>query len=323
MRAQSVPIVLALVPVAACSLIVGSDVVQCTTDSDCASRGFSPSATCVNSACVVPDASVVADASGDGATDGAEASDEASLEATVDADDGAVDPWACVGKVTAPALDMSRMVPLTVQISDSAMRPVMGAMATVCDRTDPLCLKALGPTLASDASGMVTWQVPYAARVFVTVTTSGYLKSLIFVDPPPTMPVTVSIEVLTQTTAQAFANFSGMHTYNPSEGVIILNVEDCRFLSGMYSADVQFGVTAAARDASAADTFGFYLVNMSPDFTASETTSDGVGGFLNVPMGLATVSAILPQRGNLKIGQNEVIVQPNTITFATIEPYEN
>ncbi len=306
----------------ACSLLVGSDSVQCTTSADCRSRGGAfASTTCASHVCVA------AEPAGDGASDSA--ADVASD--AVDAAEASTDPWACIGKVTAPAEDRTRSVTLTYQVTDIGNKPIPGMLVTACNRTDPSCAMPLFPALPTDAQGMVSFQVPYAARVFVKVTegacdgSSCYLPSLYYVDPPPTSaPALFVIESLTPAAVTELLTFAGApDPYDPKEGIVILLVQDCRFLSGFPQPGIHFSLSSTAGgDASAGDTESFYLVNMSPVYSATETSSDGVGGFVNAPPGLTTITGTLVQ-SNTKIGQNPVYVQASTVTYATIDPYEN
>jgi hypothetical protein len=245
-------------------------------------------------------------------------------DAPSEAGDGAASPWGCIGSVTAPATDSNRSVTMNYEVTDIVHKPLPGMTVNVCDRTDPTCITPLIPApLMTDAQGMVSFQVAYAARFFVEVTGPQYLKGLYYVDPPPTSspPLTI-IESLTTSGVNALAGFAP-HPFNQNEGIVILLVQDCTFTPNAPAPGVQFSLaTGGAGDAYAADTESFYLMNMTPDYTATMTSSDGVGGYVNAPPGFTTIAGTLVQ-GGTKIGQNEVVVQANTVTYATIDPYEH
>jgi hypothetical protein len=315
----SATLALSLLPLAACSLLVGPDAVQCSTDGDCQSRGGSFAATsCVASRCV--EASSASDAALD-ATPEAAMDAASSTDGSLDGSDGG-DPWSCLGKVTAPAEDTSKMVTLNFKFVDSALSPLSGMTAAVCNRSDLTCSSPIVASQTSDAMGNVSMQVPYAARVYVSVTGKMVLKTLVYVDPPPTVaqgPVT-SVVVQTSSTLQTLSALAS-HSFNNREGALFLLAQDCSFAPAGGALGVQFELTPGG-DAGAADTVGFYTLSGTPDFALTETTSSGNGGFLNVLPGLTTVTGVLPGRGNAVVGRNAVLVQPNTVTYAVINAYE-
>jgi hypothetical protein len=248
---------------------------------------------------------------------------DGSAEAGDGAADGSSAPWSCLGRVSAPPEDSARSSTVSLRFVDPSMAPLAGLAATICYRTDPSCSSPVAPTQTTDANGVVGWQVPYAARVFVTLTGTGILNTLVFIDPLPTTSgqAPTLVGVLSPATIQGFASLSP-YPYNSSEGTVILFAEDCQLGNGPTAAGVHFSIMGTA-DAAGKDTSSFYLVSQTPDPTATETASDGVGGFLNVPVGLTSITGTLPGMGNASIGRNEILVQANSVTYATMDPYEN
>ena len=133
---------LILVPVGAwavaCSLALHADESQCSTDGDCAARGFAQ-AICQEGACT---ASSVSDSGTDAATD---------------VSDAPSDPkWGCIGKVTWLSPDPAK--PITVVsrflklVGDT---PIVGLEVRACPRLDIGCATPL-QTATSDAEGKVT-----------------------------------------------------------------------------------------------------------------------------------------------------------------------
>jgi hypothetical protein len=214
------------------------------------------------------------------------------------------------------------MVTLTLQLVDSQNGPLPGLSADVCNRSDLTCATPIVSGQTSDASGNVSMQVPYAARVYVSVTGRGYLKTLVYVDPPPTAaqgPAT-SVMVQTSNTLQALSMLAP-HSFNFKEGVLFLLAQDCSFAPGVGAPGVRFDINPGG-DAGAADMVGFYTLSGMPDFVLTQTTTSGTGGFLNVRPGLTTVTGVLPGRGNAVVGQNAVVVEQNSVTYAVIDAYE-
>jgi hypothetical protein len=337
-RTLHVALFLGTAALAACSLLIGEDSLQCSTNADCEAKGGAFAATsCVNHVCV-------SEGAGDGASDASQMSEagqadvavsDASADSSYDAaGDGAVGPWSCVGKVSSPPEDMSRSVTLQYTVTDIGQNPLPGMTVQVCGRNDPGCINPLVSPMTTGVTGTVSLSVPYGAGVIVVVTgppcadaggSTCYLKTLYYVDPPPTVSATTAtmIEALTPASVNALAGIGG-HFFDPSEGILVLQLEDCSFTPGGAVPGVRFSLSSAAgMDAYAPDTASFYLLSsMNPDFTATQTTSASVGGYINAPPGLTIVTGTLVQ-GNLQIGQNEVVVGPSVVTYETIDPYEN
>jgi hypothetical protein len=321
---------LAAMAVAACSLVVGSDSVQCSTDADCVARGDAfASATCVNQLCVGA-SEAGTDAPAESASSDASSEAEGSLanDGALDAADGATGgPWACVGQATAPTQDMTRMLSMTAQVRDPNMTPLAGFSVNVCIRSDPTCISPIVGPLTSDSQGKVSFSVPYAAAFVLTATApgypdaaSGYPKSLVYVDPAPTADGALTITMVSSADLMGLALVAGT-PYDATKGLFILSAEDCNFDSAHLASGVHFELTTPGDGSS--EVYPYYLVGGSPSTTATETDNDGNGGFVNVPPGFVTVTGTLPGMGDLQMAQTSLVSQPRTITFATLDPYEH
>ena len=253
--------VLAAVFLASCSLIVGSDSVQCSNDEDCRGRGGAfASTTCLNSVCVYEGQTA------DGAVEAAPdvAAEGAPHDAAEDASDGAADPWSCIGKAAPPMEDTTRSVTISYQFVDGpSMTPEPGMLAMVCGRANLDCVSPIASPQTTDSNGIASWSVPYAARIFLKVTGSDYLTTLVFVDPPPTMPQAkpLAIGVLTVGDIEGLTSLSP-YPYNASEGTLVALTQDCQF--GPLVSGVRVGMPPSG-DGGASDTFEFYLVGGTPD----------------------------------------------------------
>lgn len=99
---------------------------------------------------------------------------------------------------------------------------------------------------------------------------------------------------------------------DPSRGHIGGNARDCAF---MNAAGVTFSVNTLD-----ADTTPFYFQGSTPDKTATQTDSaTAIGGFANLPPGLAEVEYHLAKTGQ-KIGKVTVQVRAGHLTFLQFEP---
>jgi hypothetical protein len=293
--------------VAACTLVVGADSVQCSMDSDCASRGgMFAGSLCKNGVCVAPY----------GLPDGQMGYD-AQVEGGGEA--GPSGPWSCLGTTIAPVEDATKTISMAAGVTDFTMKPLTGMTVNVCYRVNPLCDSPVVPAMTTDANGMVAWTMPYAARVFLMVTGPGYLQALSFLDPPPTSAQTAAVTLLTAGQVQGFAALVG-DNYDQSKGILFVTAEDCRF--GPPAAGVHYQLTLP-NDASASNLLPFYVTNGSPDCAATETTSDGSGGYVNVPPGLVGLTGVLPAMGNAVMATNELQVASGAVTYAVLEPYEH
>ncbi len=233
--------------------------------------------------------------------------------------------WACVGHVVWP-VPTTHATTLTASVSDFAsLMPVAGMAAYVCPFQS--CETKLG-TGQTDATGVLTIQVPavatphvigLAADSYAVLTSPGIAKTLFFWEYPvseaqatigaPEIYVAQTVEW-----AGAFAS-QGLTWDSSSRGIIGVLVRDCRL---SFAGGVRLSLSGANSDDGIRP---FYLVNQTQlDLSAMATDpSTGVGGFVNVPEGEFTVTAI-PNAIGVRSGSAKVYVEAGALTEVFLDP---
>ena len=143
------------------------------------------------------------------------------------------------------------------------------------------------------------------------------MPTLVYIDPAPTAPSNaITIPILDVDTVALMSILTGQ-VVDPDAGMVMLSTPDCSLQYNPLTPGVRYELGAPA-----ANTVQFYLVNQQPDTSATETGADSVGGFANVPPGLALISASVPDLDNLSIGHGNFLVRKGWLTYATISPYD-
>jgi hypothetical protein len=266
---------LAVSAAAACSVVVDADRVQCKSDVDCTGRGgaFADSM-CVASLCQ-PDSR-----------------------------------WSCLDETPTPSTETG---PFAVAMRTQDLltqQPKAGVKAELCNKVDVDCSAPLFTT-TSDATGLLTLQVPGAFSGYVLLQAPDVLPGLYFFNPsidrdqeipPILMPTPLANSLLV-------AQIGG--TQGPNHGHALVMAEDC---NGSFAA----GVSYATADGDAM-TKTFYSVSGLPSASATTTDSDGYGGMINLPSGAVTLTGDLAAKERT-IGTISLLVRAGAISYSRIVP---
>jgi hypothetical protein len=177
--------------VAACSLAVNSERVQCRTKADCVSRGGDfENASCIDFLCKADPA------------------------------------WECL---SVPSMPHPQSAPfrITVMVVDLVTRmPVANAQIKLCRKIDVDCATPVGSAV-SDGGGEVTFSVDMVDFTgYVAVQASGILPTLYFFNPPVDRDQTVSVSL---TSPAGYAGLLQQLGRQPisGHGSIVINSADC------------------------------------------------------------------------------------------------
>jgi hypothetical protein len=234
-----------------CSLVVKSDVEQCSVDADCAARG-------------------------------ADFADTVCVEHTCQAK---VDPkWGCLGHVDPPTA--GSMVKVTIQLIDLvSTSPVTKATVKLCSKYDPPCASPLG-TPAVDADGLVSATVASDFQGYFDIEGAGYVPSLAFID----VVVTSSnpqVQLVSPAALTTLAKGAKVEV-DPAAGIVLSRTVDCQFAAtagvsvsifpsgaqtGFYV--IASGVSPGATATDSAGNAGF--INVAPG-TPTLTATRAPGG---------------------------------------------
>lgn len=243
-----------------------------------------------------------------------DASADASADATADA---AMEPWACLGAVTAPTAE-GTMGTMRVRIANFQTNAALtGVTVKACARADDACATPHS-TATTDSTGIASLTYPMGAAGF-----DGYLEVSggtganevtptrnFFPLPPYRTMEQYSLLVVTRATFTLLsAGFSAM--LDATHGAIAFIANDC---NGDRASGVSASITPAATGARQ-----FYFTGAIPSLTATQTDATGVGGYLDVAPGAYAVEGRRVSPG-ARVGAVSLSVRGGYITSTNLIP---
>lgn len=293
--------------VAACQALVSSDVVQCSSDADCTSRGGAFAGTrCQENVCT--SSTVVT-------TDGG-------VDASVDA--APVDPkWGCLGNVQWPAQSATEKVKFRERFRRLlSPAPVVGLKVKACGPLDPECVSpfAQGET---DANGDVVLDLPKHFRGYLHMPAGPdsfkeMAPTILAVYPPPDRDSDLKSDPDVPKNGVSLAELDFLlaqvkSATDPNLGHIFGLVQDCKLQRTA-------AVAVKANQSDPKTVQYYYEGNDTPNITRKETDATGIAGFLNVPTGIVTIETSLPAQGGRRVGTYSVLVKKGSATILPMVP---
>jgi hypothetical protein len=181
-----------------------------------------------------------------------------------------------------------------------------------CYRTDIQCLAPVTPSLAPDATGVVTLPLTLDFSGYLELTGDGVVPTLYFF---PDLLTPDLIERLEQVplallSPESLAGFGGTSrlALDPGTGIISMNTFDC---SGPNAAGVRLELDSKA--------VPFAFVDGLPVPYQDTTTEEGAAGFANVPPGLAVVKGFKGESTEV-VALETVVVRAQWVTIGALMP---
>jgi hypothetical protein len=143
---------------------------------------------------------------------------------------------------------------------------------------------------------------------FIELTSPSSVSTMFFVNQPLMTDSREAFRIINQMGLQALAASSGV-TIDPALGHLVVRAFDCE---GAPASNVQFSTNRAGGAV-------FSFANGLPNAGADVTTSDGLGGFVNVPPGLVVVQGIEVE-SQRPSGSMSVLVREGWFTYGNLEP---
>lgn len=308
-----------LAPAIACEVFVSSDVYQCKTDGDCAGRGsVFANSVCVANVCVANDGGGVTDAGGDG-------------------NDGGLDPaFSCASTVYPQDESISQLVTYTRTFQDvQGASPLTQIGIRVC-ALDPSCSSPRkqadgGTVVYPDENGKVTVQVGYGFRGLIEVNNLPSGPEVVtpaFLDITPPLiqdasvgpnALMVSPSIFLSVAYQAFpeADPDAGGPIVPGLAHVFFRTNDCL---GNPLAGIE--VESDKTDPGLRTKRFFFVQGNNPDPTAAATDPGGKGGYINLPPGIATLTATFhtgPKAGK-PMGSVRVSLRADYVTYVILTP---
>jgi hypothetical protein len=227
---------------------------------------------------------------------------------------GAGESWDCLeeGEEPLPVPSVAQTndrVVYSVQFVDlSTGRVYPDAEVRACGVADINCEAPVTNTLRVDAQGWVDLPLFRNFAGFLEVTSAEALPYLFYLTGPlVASAVEYPIVTVSLTSIGALVQLLGVDP-EPGTGFMALRAFDCD------------GNTAPGATVSGTgEGVPWYFVDGLPTSTATETGPDGLGGFVNMPPGLAVVDLKAPTGVSIR-GAQSFVVRPNWVSAAYVRP---
>jgi hypothetical protein len=281
-----------------CSLTVDADRKQCSTDTDCTARGTAfHGSVCVDSFCETKPPLKIE----------RPPADAGPVEA------GPADPWSCLSKPP-PVTTAKAPYHVTLHLTDIvSSSPLQGVTAKLCRKLDVQCTDPQGPSVVSDAAGVVAFDVSAAFTGYVSLSEgTTIMPGLYFFNPAVTADTDVAAVQLASPSIAAALTAGVGSKQRPENGLMLLSAVNC---SGGEAAGVSFE-TATGGDAGAS--VSFYSVGGLPNSKVTATDSSGYGGVVNVTPGTVVVTGRLAD--GRALGTISLVVNAGAITYSRMVP---
>jgi hypothetical protein len=287
---------------AAADACVGASCPECALNADCDRRGI-PGGICADGKCWAQAPQCQAD--GDCMSRGPEYVGGRCLSTQCRPNPR----WRCEAPPPAPTSGTKQ---LSALVRDSlSLNPLPNVRAVICPKLDLQCTAPIGEA-TTQADGILMLTVPANFAGYLKVEETDYQPAMYFLpavfpadgvlQPFPLLSSGLIIDAL------ALALGTGI---DRSRGHMMLIAEDCL---GAALAGVTF--SSPQRDKS---TVQFYVRDLLPSTSATETAEVGNGGFLNFPPGTAVLSLKKVDSG-LNLTTVSVFVRAGFISVAYIRP---
>jgi hypothetical protein len=295
--------------------------VQCSTNADCLARGAGfAGAVCADHVCVAASAPPGPSADAGTATDATPSNADAGPWGCLDSPPQAADPSAIVD-VELHVVDALK--PLTTggsagtsDLTIVAGTPFPNVTVQACNVLDPECAQPIAPAVTTNADGVAHLTLSGNFSGFYSLKRSDLLPTTLY---PGALLADASVAptpapLLAQSGVALLASSIGVtFESGPDAGVghLFINAFDC---ADRHAPGVMFAISAHGPK-----TTTFYTKGGLPSTTVDQTDTLGAGGAVNVPIGLATVTATLASSGRT-IGSSNVVIREGEATFAWLRP---
>jgi hypothetical protein len=218
--------------------------------------------------------------------------------------------WRCE---PTPIGEPTAMIDLTLPIIDAlALTYVSNIALVACNKLDYMCEQPVAKA-TSNMDGRATFSVPANFAGYIQQKdNTGYGPGLYFMPAqlPPKGEELKNFPIFRTGSTALLAVGLGA-PLDPQRGHMMLVAEDCM---GNSIAGVAFS-TPQADDKSVQ----FYVRDQTPTTSAMDTPPAGTGGFMNLPAGVAVITAKEVKTG-LELSQSTVLIRAGYISMLYIRP---
>ena len=222
----------------------------------------------------------------------------------------APDPrWACLDEAVSGSAD--RTVPtvvLTLNVTDTITGAAPeGLSARACEKIDVGCASPLMAPTTVAADGQLHLPVHQGFDGYVELTSPANVSTMYFLNRELRRDSTEALTTISSAALTALAAQGGV-ALDPMLGHLLLRAFDCL---GEPASGVELFSNVGG--------IPFAFVDGLPNVGADVTTASGLGGFVNVPVGLAVLEGRRVE-GERSLGQANVVVRTGWFTYGDVEP---
>jgi hypothetical protein len=219
--------------------------------------------------------------------------------------------WSCLQNAVSarpvPALGATPFA-YRLQLLDLAtQRVAAGLAARACGLADVECARPVAGPVLTDEEGWLELPLFEGFTGYLEVWAPGVQSVLLHIAEPLTRDQVPDYPylVLSIDTVVALGRGLGVEL-EPTQGMIAIRVFDCQRL---LAPGIVFSTPGTG--------LAYYFVGGLPSVMADETGADGMGGFLNVPTGLAQLEATTPQGASIR-GPRSMVIRPGWMSSAFV-----
>jgi hypothetical protein len=217
--------------------------------------------------------------------------------------------WGCLDRpISTVATSLEPTVQLSLSVNDTVTgMPPAGLTARACARLDVQCNTPLTPDVITAIDGALHLDVPQQFDGFVELRSPATVPTMFFIN-----------QALLRDTAEGFGIISGLAlaglamgggvVLDPALGHVLIRTFDCQ---GNPASGVELSNNKGGQP--------FAFVRGLPVVGQDETSGDGIGGFVNVPLDYVVLQGIVVEHGGT-LGTASVTVRPGWFSYGDVEP---
>jgi hypothetical protein len=217
--------------------------------------------------------------------------------------------WGCLdAPVATTAAPLMSRIDLALTVVDTVTNaPPAGLTARACARLDVMCETPLTPEVSPAVDGAMHLSVQQQFDGFVEIRSPTTVPTMYFINKSLMRDTAESFGIIS-TVALAGLAAQGNVTLDPMRGHVLIRTFDCQ---GEPAGGVQLSNDKGGQP--------FAFVRGLPLVGEDETTADGLGGFVNVPLDYVVLQGIVREH-ETSLGDASVTVRPEWFSYGDIEP---
>lgn len=217
--------------------------------------------------------------------------------------------WGCLDAPFSPtATPLVASVDLALTVIDTVSQaPPPGLTARACSRLDAMCTTPLTPDVSPAVDGAIHLAVQQQFNGFVEIRSPTTVPTMYFINRDLMRDTAESFGIIGVAALSRLA-MGGNVVLDPALGNVLIRTFDC---GRQPASGVQLSNDKGGQP--------FAFVGGLPVVGRDETTGDGVGGFINVPVDYVVLQGIVSSH-DTPLSTASVITRPGWFSYGDVEP---